>query len=79
MPVLDKGEHKRLKREFRNRVSVLLYAFSSRGLNSSSEGVTGGRHWVDPDTLCATIATASELRIAVDDIKTILAELKRLK
>jgi hypothetical protein len=79
MPVLDKDEHRRLIRELRGRISVLMDCFDGRELSSNREGVSGRGHWVEPDTKCATKGSDSELRMAVDDFKNILSEIKRLK
>ena len=79
MPVLNKAEHERLLHELRERVSVLFSRFESRSLNSNTEGCNGRGHWVNPETKCATVGRESELRMAVNDFKTILAEIGRLK
>lgn len=79
MPVLDKNEHIKLMQELRGRMDVLMDCVESRPLNNNREGCTGGSHWIEPETKCATRGTASEIRIAVEYFKTILAEIKRLK
>ena len=79
MPVLDKNEHRKLMQELRGRISVLIDCFGSRPLNNNREGCTGRTHWIEPETKCATRGTDSEVRIAVEDFKNILAEIKRLK
>lgn len=79
MAVLDKEEHRRLMRELRGRISVLIDCFESRPLINNREGCQGRAHWIEPDTKCATKGSDSELRMAVDDFKNILAEIKRLK
>lgn len=79
MPVLDKDHHRILMRELRGRISVLIDCFESRALINNKEGVSGRGHWINPDSKCATKGTDSELRMAVDDFKNILAEIKRLK
>lgn len=79
MPVLDKNEHRKLMQELRGRISALLDAFEARPLNNNREGVSGRGHWIEPETKCATNGTDSEVRMAVEDFKTILAEIKRIK
>lgn len=79
MPVLDKNEHRKLMQELRGRVSVLIDCFESRELTNSKEGVSGRGYWINPDSKCATKGSDSELRMAVDDFKNILTEIKRLK
>ena len=79
MPVLDRNEHRRLMQELRGRVSVLIDCFESRSLTNNKEGVSGRGHWINPDSKCSTKGSDSELRMAVDDFKNILAEIKRIK
>lgn len=79
MPVLTKNQHKKLRAELQYRVAELMNAFEARDLKTNSEGVKGRGHWVDPDIRCATAGDELQLRLAVDDFKTILAEIKRLK
>lgn len=79
MPVLNKDEHRRIKRELHARISIIVDKMEGREIKSNSEGVKGRGHWVNPDSKCATVGSAGELRLAVDDFKSILAEIKRLK
>ena len=79
MPVLDKNDHRKLMQELRGRVSVLMDCVESRPLNNNREGCSGREHWIEPEAKCATKGTASEVRLAVEDFKNILAEIKRLK
>lgn len=79
MPVLHKSKHKKLRQELQHRVSELLDAFESRELKSSSEGVKGRGCWSNPDVVCATVGDDLRIRLAVEDFKTILDEIKRLK
>lgn len=79
MPVLSKVEHARLLQELTERMSVLMEKFASRPLISNSEGCNGRGHWVNPENVCATKGRESELRMAVDDFKTVLAEIRKLK
>lgn len=79
MPVLDKNEHRKLMQELRGRIAVLMDCVESRPLNNNREGCSGRGHWIEPETKCATKGTDSEVRMAVEDFKNILAEIKRLK
>jgi len=65
--------------ELNNRYENLKEKFSSRSLISAREGVKGYGSWQAPDNHCATIGSSLELSIAVEDFKTILAEIKKLK
>lgn len=79
MPVLDKNHHNILMKELRYRAETLIDRFERRELKNNKEGVSGRGHWISPDSKCATKGSDSELRMAVDDFKNILAEIKRLK
>lgn len=79
MPVLTKNHHKKLRAELQYRISELMDAFEARDLKSNREGVKGRGHWVDPDIRCATVGDSLRLNLALEDFKTILAEIKRLK
>ena len=78
MPVLTKEKHRVMARELNVRFQVLEDAFKSRDLKSSREGLAKGRY-SNPDSLCAIKSTSLDLRMAVEDFKTILAEIKKLK
>jgi hypothetical protein len=79
MPVLAKSQHEKLRVELQRRISELMDAFEGRKLKSNNEGIKGGGHWIDPDSRCATVGDSLRLNLAVEDFKTILAEIKRLK
>lgn len=79
MPVLAKSHHEKLRIELKRRISELMDAFEGRELKSSREGITGRGSWADPDSRCATVGDSLRLNLAVEDFKTILAEIKRLK
>jgi len=78
MPVLDKGKLSRLNMELTNRYDTLRYAVMSRSLKYINEGADRGG-WRDTEDMSATIGDASEIRMACDDFKTILSEIRRLK
>jgi len=78
MPVLDKGKLSKLNMELTNRYDALRYAVSGRSLKYINEGADRCG-WRDPEDMSATIGDDSEIRMACDDFKTILSEIRRLK
>ncbi len=79
MPVIDKVKHLQLMRQLKDRYEFLMDAFESRDLISPTEGCKGRGHWINPESKCATIGDEVKLRMRVEDFKTILAEIKRLR
>ena len=79
MPVLSKKSHERLVKALNDRFNALKDAIESRELRSNKEGAKNRYSWANPEQMCATVSSASEIRIAVSDFSTILAELKKLK
>ena len=79
MPIISKTEHKKLKNELSHRISRLYNALESRPLTSNTEGCNKRQHWAVPEAWCATLGSTSDLRLVVEDLKLILAEIKRLK
>jgi len=79
MPVLTKKVHKEILIQLIKRYENLRSMFESRELNSNKEGVKGSGSWVIPSNDCATIGSSIELSMAVEDFKTILVEIKKLK
>ena len=78
MPVLQKIELTSIQRELHTRFTALLDAIEARELRSDSEGCKRG-HWVTPDAQTATRGTSMEIRMAADDFKNILTEVRRIK
>lgn len=78
MPVTTKSKHSLLVKELNSRFGYLMDALERRELKSAKEGAGKG-HWIDPDRMCATRKGSVEIRLAVDDFKNILAEIKKLK
>ena len=78
MPVLHIQKQKQLLAELENRYYNLKTAFGKRDLLYPTEGA-GGRHWANPSIMCATSGNATEISLAVEDFKAILAEIKKLK
>lgn len=78
MPIISKEKQKKLEHEFRNRFCNLIDVITARSLRSNSEGLRNGV-WPRPETLCATVGTDIDIRLAVDDFKAILSEIRKLK
>ena len=80
MPIITKEKHTAIYRDLNNRIAQLQYVMEPRLLIDPREGIkTRGGFYADPDQMRATRGTDYDIRLAVEDFKTILAELKRLK
>ena len=79
MPVMLKTKRELICLHLDQRYRTLRDALKWRELNSQFEGCPGKNHWASPERMCATVANDIELRMAVEDFKTILDEIKRLK
>lgn len=77
MTVLDKERYIIVVNELNKRVDELRKSLKCRGLDNSSEGTKKGT-WRYPDDMVATVGNNMRIRLAVDDFKTILAEIKKL-
>lgn len=77
MPILGREKHKLLSEALYDRFQTLKWHLEPRPLISAKEGAGRGR-WGKPEEMCATQGNATEIRLAIDDFKTILAELRRL-
>ena len=78
MPVMSKTKLEMIKMHLDQRYRTLRDAIEWRDLNSAKEGAGKGS-WMHPEKMCATVASDIELRMAVEDFKTILDEIKKLK
>ena len=78
MPVLTKNQYRNLTVELNNRIDRLKDVLEARELRNAAEGCKKGS-WVNPQNMCATKGSISELRIALADFATILNELSKLK
>lgn len=78
MPVLSKEKHNQLLRQLQLRYENLRCYFDSRELKSPGEGTKSGT-WLHPDKMCSTEGNNVEISMAVEDFKTILTEIKKLK
>jgi len=79
MPVLSKKKYKELINALDKRIENLYEALRSRELKSANEGLKRRFHHVHPESMCATKGQDYEIRLAVEDFKAILAEIKKLK
>ena len=79
MTVYKKEKHRYLINELQLRFNDLMEVFSPRELSSPREGCPGRQRDVNPSLLSATVGNDSEIRMAADDFKTILAEIRRCK
>lgn len=77
MPVLTKEAYEQLTKELHSRQSTLNGLLRGRPLKDAYEGCSAKGKWTHPDTLCATNGTASEIRMALEDFKTVLKEIER--
>ena len=78
MPVLTNEKHRALSAQLSQRIDALMRVMGNRPLKNSNEGIRRGS-WVRPDQMCATKGSGLDLRMAVEDFKAILAEIKKLK
>lgn len=78
MPVMTKKAQAKYEAELRERFEILVGVLSGRDLKSPREGAGQGS-WIDASDMCATAGTAMEIRLAVEDFKGILGEIKKLK
>jgi hypothetical protein len=78
MPVLAKTQLDAIEAELRRRFDNLIGALARRPLKDDREGANGGR-WGAPDKMCGTEGSSMDIRLAADDFKSVLAEVKRLK
>ena len=79
MPIMTKENLDNLHQELVYRYSTLLDVIKPRKLKSAREGAGKNSHWTDVDAMTATVGDAMAIRMAVEDFKNILAEIKRLK
>lgn len=76
--VVSKATHTELLKQLKIRTSRLHEVLEARELLSDREGCSRGR-WRDPSFKVKLKSSASDIRLAVEDFKNVLAELKKLK
>ncbi|WP_147289900.1 hypothetical protein [Crenobacter cavernae] len=76
---MSRTSRQRLEDELRARFEKLLETIQERDLVHPGEGVKGQGEWTKPETMCGLIGTDMSRRLAVEDFKAILAEVKSLK
>lgn len=77
MSVHNEGIIEGLIDQFNSRADRLMAAVRPRALNRNTEGAKRGS-WVCPDMKRATKGSTADIQIAVDDFKTILAQMRKL-
>ena len=78
MPVLTKTQLDAIQAELRRRFDNLIGALARRPLKHDQEGASVGK-WSEPDKMCATEGSIMDIRLAADDFKNMLVEIKRIK
>lgn len=77
MPVYEKLRLQKINSSLGSRIEKLLDVLEMRELKSSSEGCSRGG-WAYPERMAATKGDKLDISLAVDDFKSILAEIKKL-
>ena len=75
---MTKKAQAKYETELRERFETLVGVLRGRDLKSPREGA-GQSAWTDPSAMCATVGTSMEIRLASEDFKGILGEIKKLK
>lgn len=78
MPVLEKDKALKIYDELLKRCNHLVDCVKPRELNSPCEGLSRGS-WNRPENKMATTGTALQISLAVEDFKSILSEIKKIK
>ena len=78
MSVMSRDAHKRLMTELNNRFINLRDLLASRELINNTEEAGHRKVWRHPENLVALVSSSSEIRLAVADFKSILAEINKL-
>jgi hypothetical protein len=77
---LTKKDHVVIEESLKDRFQNLVYLMEPLELENGFDGAGGrGRTWSFPKNMCKTRGTVLEIKMAVDDFKTILAQVKGLK
>ncbi|WP_140411242.1 hypothetical protein [Chromobacterium violaceum] len=79
MAVIRRTSQQRLEDELRARFEKLLETIQPRDLNHPSEGAGRNSSWSSPEDMCALKGSDMNRRLAVEDFKAILAEVKSIK
>ena len=67
----------RMKKELQQRFEALEFSLKGRELKNGREGCRGHYSWQHPDLLCAI--ETNDVNLALEDFKTVLVLLKKLK
>ena len=69
----------KIRKEFKKRCESLTIAIEQRELINDSEGATAGSVWVEPRKVCVINSDIADIRLAIDDIESILNVVKKLR
>lgn len=79
MPVLQKEKLNKLNYELSERFTILKNCLRQRELKNCYEGCSKGQKYLNPENFSATIGTELQISLAVEDFKSILSEIKKIK
>lgn len=80
MPVLSKETHALYIDKLTRRFDELIEVIKCRELTYPGEGLSErDAEWLDWRDMCATVGAPMDIRLAVEDFKGILGEIKKLK
>lgn len=77
--LMSRSTNKRLRLELQGRFNMIMAAMEETDPNDFREKVSGKYYWQDPEEMCRTMGSTLELRLAVDDFKAILSQVRALK
>ena len=77
MPVITITHLDKLQKIYFEKYAHLKSLLYSRELNSANEGCRKG-HWIHPENMCGTIGSSMDIRIAIEDFKSILKEIQSI-
>ena len=73
----SKKNIKNLRSILQSRIDNLDIILTGRELSNNREGCKGRKYWGNP--MSRTAITKEELEIAVDDFKTVLTQIRKIK
>jgi hypothetical protein len=79
MPIVARHPHQRLIAEVSARFDDLDRLLALRDLRSPTEGARERAPWPEAEKLAVTFGSEEQIRIAVDTLKAVLAEVKKTK
>jgi len=79
MPVIAKVKIDVLLQELQNRYVALNDVLKYEKIKNPYVGLDSRHKWKNPDAMRITKGNDMEIRMAVDDFKTVLSEIRKLK